>query len=272
MTLAAVDFDYIAELLRSEAAIRLEPGKDYLVHSRLSPLARRHGLATVTELVARLRDRSDRSLRDEVIEAMTTNETSFFRDIHPFAALAERILPELMRRNAATRTITLWSAACSSGQEPYSVAMLVRDRLPELSDWHVRIIGTDISTEMVERAAAGRFTRTEVNRGLPAALRSRHFRPAGVDWQISDEIRRMVEFRALNLIDEWPFLPPVDVVLLRNVLIYFEAATKRRILDRVRRVMRPHGYLIMGGPETALNLGAGFVGVRIGRTTAYQPD
>ncbi|QBI21258.1 protein-glutamate O-methyltransferase CheR [Egibacter rhizosphaerae] len=269
MSLAPADFDYVRTLVRDEAAIVVEPGKSYLVESRLAPVARRHGLQTIDRLVQQLRRGSPR-LRDEVVEAMTTNETSFFRDVHPFTSLEERVIPELMQRRAARRQLVFWSAACSSGQEPYSVAMLLREKFPQLASWNVRIVASDISAEMLGRAAAGRFSQLEVNRGLPARYLAKYFQREGAEWQISDEIRRMVEFRAVNLIQPWPRMPPVDVLLLRNVLIYFDHGTKREILARCRQTLQPDGFLFLGAPETTLNVDPAFDRVQHGQTICYQ--
>lgn len=269
MTLAPHDFEVVRDLVRDKAAIVLEPGKSYLVESRLGPVARRHGLSSVPALIEQLRKGAPR-LADEVVEAMTTNETSFFRDVHPFKALSERVIPELMELRKARRQIVFWSAACSSGQEPYSIAMLIKEEFPQLASWNVRIVASDISAEMLGRAAAGRYTQLEVNRGLPARYLAKYFRREGADWQLSDEIRQMVEFRTINLIHRWPTLPPIDVLMLRNVLIYFGHETKRDILARARNVLQPDGVLFLGAPETTLNVDPEFARAQHGPTTYYQ--
>ncbi|MFO8076255.1 MAG: CheR family methyltransferase [Actinomycetota bacterium] len=268
-TVAPADFDYIAALVRDEAAIVIEPSKAYLVESRLSPVARRHGQGSIAEVVTRLRN-GDRKLRTEVVEAMTTNETSWYRDVHPFEALHRHIIPELVKRRAQRRQITIWCGAASTGQEPYSVAMLLADRHPELANWNLRIIATDISGEVLGKAMAGRYSQMEVNRGLPAPILAKHFRREGADWVLSDRIRNMVEFRMLNLVGSWPVMPPVDVVFLRNVLIYFDLTSKRAILSRVRGVMQEDGYLFLGAPETTLNLDDAFRRVAFDKTSCYQ--
>ncbi len=269
--LSTVDFDYVAELVRRESAIVLESTKSYLVESRLAPLARRHGLPGVPELVATLRANRLAGLRTEVVEAMTTNETSFFRDVNPFMALERAVIPDLIAKRAASRQLRMWSAACSSGQEPYSLALLIRQQFPALIGWDLRILASDPSAEMLGRAAAGRFSQLEVNRGLPAPLLVRYFTRDGSSWQISDEIRQMIEFRALNLVQRWSTLPPLDVVFMRNVLIYFDMETKREILAQVRRVLQPDGYLFLGAAETTLNIDDAFERVSIGPAVCYQP-
>jgi chemotaxis protein methyltransferase CheR len=202
---------------------------------------------------------------------MTTNETSFFRDGHPFEALRLAALPELIRRRGADHTLNIWCAACSTGQEPYSVAILLREHFPQLERWNIRIIGSDLSTDVLTRARLGRFCGAEVHRGLPTRLLDKYFQPDKEEWRVRDHLRRMVEYRVINLIDPWPALPALDLVLLRNVLIYFDVPTKRTIFERVRKVLRPDGYLLLGGSETTLNLHNGYDRVRMGPSIAYQP-
>ncbi|CAN5367370.1 protein-glutamate O-methyltransferase CheR [soil metagenome] len=270
MTVSTAAFDYVRDLVAGRSGIALESRQAYLADARLAPVARAAGLGSVDDLVARLRIAPSGGLATQVVEAMTTNETSFFRDIGPFEALAQEVLPELMRRRAQTRTLTIWSAACSSGQEPYTIAMLLRERFPALAGWRVTIVATDLSSQMVERARAGRFSQLEVNRGLPARLLVKHFTRAGTQWQISDDLRRAVEFRQLNLVGDRPPLPAADVVFLRNVLIYFATPTKRAILGKVRSVLRPDGTLFLGGAETTLNLDDGFKRVQLGHGPSYR--
>ena len=272
MTLTAPDLTYLRGLVRERSAIVIDESKSYLIESRLGPVARRNGLGSLEELVARLRLHRTGPLHDLVVDAMTTNETSFFRDLQPWKALEHHIIPELIERRGVQRTLTFWCGACSSGQEPYSLAMLLRDRFPQIaSGWKVRIVATDLSEEMLGRAAAGRFTQLEVNRGLPAPMLVRHFRRDGSFWQISDELRRMIEFRPLNLVKPWPLLPQADVVFLRNVLIYFDVPTKREILGRIRSVLRPDGHLLLGTSETTMNIDERYERVTVERATTYRP-
>jgi chemotaxis protein methyltransferase CheR len=270
VALSSADFAYVQTLVRERAAIVLEDRQDYLVEARLSPVARDAGLASVGALVTRLRGSHSDGLHSRVVEAMTTNETSFFRDVHPFDALERHMLPGLIARRSAQRRLSIWSAACSSGQEPYTVAMILADRFPQLRDWDVRILATDISTQMLQRARTGRFSQLEMNRGLPAARLVRHFTRTGTQWEASVALRAAVEFRPLNLVEPWPPIGPVDVVLLRNVLIYFSPATKREILARVRRILRPDGFLILGGAETTLGLDERFERLQVGTASCYR--
>lgn len=270
MTITTTDFDYISTLVRSRSAIVLERGKEYLIEARLQPLARERGAGTVAGLVHELRRAPSGPLRDLVVEAMTTNETSFFRDAHPFTALADQVLPDLVRARSGVRALNIWCAACSSGQEPYSIAMLVHDLVGADPGWRVRLLATDLSPAMLARTRAGLYTQFEVNRGLPAHRLVRHFRRQGLEWQIEEPLRRMVETRALNLDEDFPGVPAMDLIFLRNVLIYFDIATKRKILARIRRVLRPDGYLVLGGAETTLNLDDAFERVQIGRAPVYR--
>jgi chemotaxis protein methyltransferase CheR len=268
--LAEQDFDYIRDLVRDRAAIVLEPGKEYLAVTRLDPVVRNAGLGSLSELVATLRQDDDPALSERVIDALTTNETTFFRDLHPFESLRNHILPALIERKRLSRSLFIWSAGCSSGQEPYSVAMLIREDFPQLADWQVSILGTDVSVAMLERARAGRYGQIEVNRGLPAHLLVKYFRRAGVGWEIDGSIRAMVRFGQQNLVDPWPSMPPMDLVLMRNVMIYFDVAAKRQILTRVGEVLAPHGYLLLGTSETTLHLDDSFRRHAVGPTGWYQ--
>jgi chemotaxis protein methyltransferase CheR len=268
--LAEQDFDYIRDLVRDRAAIVLEPGKEYLAVTRLDPVVRRAGLGSLSELVETLRQDDDPALSEQVIDALTTNETTFFRDLHPFESLRNHILPALIERKRLSRSLFIWSAGCSSGQEPYSVAMLIREDFPQLAEWQVSILGTDVSVAMLERARAGRYGQIEVNRGLPAHLLVKYFRRAGVGWEIDGSIRAMVRFRQQNLVDPWPSMPPMDLVLMRNVMIYFDVAAKREILARVGEVLAPHGYLLLGTSETTLHLDDSFRRHSVGPTGWYQ--
>jgi chemotaxis protein methyltransferase CheR len=252
--MTTADFDYVCRLVRDRSGVILDAGKEYLVDARLTPVARRCDFGSVTELVGRLRAGPDGRLADRVVEAMVTTETSFFRDVHPFETLRTTILPDLIRRRRAERRLGAWFAACSTGQEPYSFALLVREHFPELTGWRLDLLATDLSADALGRARAGRYNQVEVNRGLPAALLVKYFRQHGPTWELSEDVRRMVEFRELNLTRLWPPLPPADLVFLRNVMIYFDADAKKAILGRVARVLRPDGYLLLGGAETTLNL------------------
>lgn len=257
-TMPAADFNYIRRLVRDRSALTLEAGKEYLIESRLAPLAREEGFPSYLQLVQRLRAAPPGDLHRRAVEAMANNETSFFRDARAFGMIANTILPALIAERSAARSLSIWCAACSTGQEPYSVAMLLREQGRALDGWDVRIIASDISRSALERARAGCYTQFEVNRGLPAHLLVKHFAQHGTTWQISEQIRGMVEFCETNLIEPWAERPAMHLILLRNVLIYLDVATRKTILQRVGRALDPRGYLILGGAETTTNLDDAF--------------
>lgn len=270
MTLEDGDFAFIAALVRDRAAIALRPEKRYLVEHRIAPVAQQRG-TDIRGLVAQLRGTPFGDLHRDVIEAMTTNETSWFRDSRPFEALRTEVLPGLIRANATERALTVWSAACSSGQEPYSIALMIKEHFPQLASWNVRIVATDLSSAMLGQAAAGRYNQLEINRGLPAKVMVKYFKRVGRQFELVPEIRQMVEFRTLNLADPtWPFVPRCDVVLLRNVLIYFDDDVKRRILTKAAATMKPGGWLVLGGAETTLGLSETFERASLGGATMYR--
>jgi chemotaxis protein methyltransferase CheR len=267
--LTAAQFNYVSDLVRREAAIVLSPGKEYLVESRLRPLVKRTGHASITDLLttAQSLNGSASAVRKRIVEALTINETSWFRDREPFTALTDVVLPRLLRESPG-RPLRIWSAACSSGQEPYSIAIALDKALPAGPDF--QILATDLSTEMVARASAGRYNQLEINRGLPAGDLVRYFQRKGADWEAADRLKRKITFQQLNLALPLPAMQPFDVVFLRNVLIYFSPETKRQILSRMRRVLRPGGYLQLGAAETTVGIDAAFERVPVGRTAIYR--
>lgn len=270
MSIPTTDFDYVRGLLRDKAAIVLDPGKEYLVEARLLPVARSFGCEGLEDLVRRLRTSGNGPLVTRVVEAMTTNETSWFRDLHPFDALASTVVPEVVKVRGAERRLRMWCGASSSGQEPYTVLMILAEKFPELSNWDIDFLATDISGEMVAKCAAGRYSQLEVNRGLPTPLLLKYFVRDGLDWKIRDELRRKVVFKTMNLAAPWPSLGTLDVVFLRNVMIYFDVPTKRAILAGIRRVLRPGGWLFLGSAESTLGLDDGFERITSGRAVIYR--
>jgi len=270
MTLTATSFDWVRQLVHRESAIVLQPGKEYLVEARLLPMAQQRGLAGVSELVEAVRTRPDPASTRRIVEALTTNETSWFRDGDPFMALTGTVLPQLLAARGPNERLNIWSAASSSGQEPYTIAMLLSDAMPDAPN-RVSITATDLSREMVERTRAGRFSQLEINRGLPAPMLVRHFTRAGNGWEISPTLRKMVHASECNLAVPFPRMGPFDVVYLRNVLIYFDLATKQAILQRVRQIMRPDGWLFLGAAETTLGVDDNWERVVVGRGSAYRP-
>jgi chemotaxis protein methyltransferase CheR len=264
------EYDYIRTLVKRSSAMVLDDGKEYLIQARLANLVRQEGVPTIEQLVAKLRERPDSPLHSRVVEAMTINETSFFRDVNPFEVLKKHVFPALQKLRGATRTLNIWSAACSTGQEPYSLAMLCRDTFPDLASWRLKIHATDLSSHVLEKAKRGKFTQLEVNRGLPAPMMVKHFVQDGTEWAIKPEVRNLVEFRQMNLSSPWQGLPQMDVVLMRNVLIYFDVETKRRLLGYLRDVLRPDGYLFLGAAETTFNIDGTFEAIEQGKTIYYR--
>jgi chemotaxis protein methyltransferase CheR len=270
MSLSPPDFQFISQLVRERSAIVLEVEKSYLLEARLTPLARAEGFTSLEALIGQMRAQPFNGLHRKAVEAMTTNETSFFRDLHPFEALKKVAIPEILTRRSAERELTIWCAACSSGQEPYTIAMTLMDAFPDLAAWKVKILATDLSSEMVARSKAGRYGQIEVNRGLPATHLIRYFEKKGTEWSVKPEVQKWCEFRELNLIEPWGSMPRLDVVFLRNVLIYFDVETKRSILNNVTRVLQPWGYLFLGGAETTINLGDAFERVQFDKAGCYR--
>jgi chemotaxis protein methyltransferase CheR len=268
MTLTAQEFAYISGLVRRDAAIVLDAGKEYLVEARLLPLARQSGLPSVSEFVSRAQQRPEPDLHRKIVDALTTNETSWFRDGEPFTALGTTVLPDLTAARTASRSLRIWSAACSSGQEPYTISMVLNDAMP--AGWSYEIMATDISTEMLTRAESGRFSQLEVNRGLPANMLVRHFERDGANWKVLPALRKPITFKRLNLAAPLPSMPMFDVVFLRNVLIYFDVDTKRQVLARISNFMRPDAWLFLGAAETTIGIDDRFERVPAGRTSAYR--
>jgi chemotaxis protein methyltransferase CheR len=270
MSLAPIDFEYLRTLMKNHTAIVLDSGKEYLAETRLAPLVSELGCSSLQELLGLLRRERFSGLHRRVLDAMTNNETWFFRDALPFAALTEVIMPELLKARRAQREITIWSAACSTGQEPFSIAMALREGF-NLPEWKFSILATNFSSTALQRAQTGFYRQMEVNRGLPAKLLTRYFVQQALHWQLKPDILAMVTFRFLNLAEPWgSIVPQSDVVFLRNVLIYFDVETRKQILGRIRQVLAPGGYLFLGCAETTLNLDSGFERVQTGNYVCYK--
>ncbi len=270
-SLGESDFDFIRQLVRDRSAIVLEDDKMYLVESRLTPVARAEGIGSLGELVHELRSRPFGALHHLVIEAMTTNETSFFRDRRPFEMLKDELIPELYHRRASERRLRIWCAACSSGQEPYTIAMVIEEHFPTLAtSWTVDILGTDLSTHMIRRSKEGIYSQLEVMRGLPAYQLVKNFDKVGAEWQVKEELRKKITFREMNLAGDWPLSERWDIIFLRNVLIYFDLDTKRSILAKVRHQLRPDGYLLLGGAETTINIDEEFERIPAASAGCYR--
>lgn len=265
------DFAFLRDLVMRESAIVLEAGKEYLASTRLEPVARKEGLDDVAALVRELRAKPHGKLRDAVIDAMTTNETLWFRDAHPFESLKKSIIPELIEKRANKKSLNIWCGAASTGQEPYTVAMILRDSFPKLLDWKIRIVATDISNAALDRARTGRYTQMEMGRGLPASYMVKYFTRKGVEYEINPEIRAQVDFKVLNLASGWPYIGTFDLVLIRNVLIYFNQETKGQIVNKAAKVLEPDGYLMLGSTESLLNINVNLDRVMHDKTACYRP-
>ena len=268
--MTAQEFDTIRKLVLDRSAIVLDAGKEYLVETRLAPIVRQLKLNSIGELIAQLRRQPANGLYRQIVEAMVTTESSFFRDRHPFDDLRKVVIPDLMVRRRDERRLQIWCAACSTGQEPYSIALLIRDHFPLLAGWNISLLASDLSRQVLEKAREGRFNQIEVNRGLPATLLVKYFDQHGTDWQLKPAIRGMVDFQEMNLAQAWPVLPRMDLVLIRNVMIYFDVETKKSILSRLTRVLKPDGYLLLGGAETTFNLSDSYRRVETLKSGFYQ--
>jgi chemotaxis protein methyltransferase CheR len=248
------DYDYLRKLLKERSGLMLSADKQYLVESRLLPIARRIGVPQLADLVVKLKAPGAEPLTVDVVEAMTTNESFFYRDKVPFDQFREVVVPSLIKARAAQRRIRIWCAAASTGQEPYSLAMILKEMAVPLAGWRTEIIATDISNEVLEKARAGLYSQFEVQRGLPIQMLMKYFTQAGETWQISPEIKAMVQYRPLNLLADFGHLGKFDVVFCRNVLIYFDQETKIGVFERLARVTETDGYLVLGAAETVVGL------------------
>ena len=270
MGINPADFDFISKIVREQSAIVLEKGKEYLVESRLMPLVHQEKLESLENLVKKVKSTPRGTLKDAVIEAMTTNETSFYRDIHPFETLKKEIFPELIEKRKAQKELNIWCGASSSGQEPYSLVMLLKNSFPELNTWRTNFSASDLSNQMLNRCKSGIYSQLEINRGLPAPLMVKYFERIGTEWQVKEELRKMIQFRIINLSESWPMMPPMDLIMMRNVLIYFDVEMKKNILGRVRKLLRPDGYLFLGAAETTLNLDENFERMPFKQSGCYR--
>lgn len=262
------NYAFLQRYIYQESGIVIDAGKNYLLESRLLPIVKQEKLTTLNDLCNLLRATAPIGLRSRVVESMTTNETLFFRDLPVFEALQQHILPKLVESRRDSKRISIWSAAASSGQEAYSIAMLLQDM--NLEGWRIQILGTDLNQQILDKAAAGRYLQIEVNRGLPAKYLIKHFTRAGLDWQISNKLRSMVTFQQFDLRNQMRTHGPFDLVFCRNVLIYFDVDTKRKILASLRQAMASKALLALGAAETTINLDNTFQRVTFGGAAFYQ--
>ena len=246
------NYAYLQQQIYRSSGIVLDESKRYLLETRLTPIIRRENLKSINDLCALLRATSKPKITQEIMEAMTTNETFFFRDVVPFKILKEKILPALLEERKSSRQLSIWSAAASSGQEAYSLIMMLLEM--GLKDWKLDILGTDIAEKVLERARGGKYIQIEVNRGLPAPYLVKYFTRQGLEWQVKDELRRMARFQQFDLRQPMKGFGPFDIILCRNVLIYFDVETKKNILRQMEGTLRRGGSLLLGAAETTMNL------------------
>ncbi len=263
-----LNYRFLQDYVYRESGIVLDGDKQYLLDARLMPIVHQRQLGSLNDLCALLRATSDLSLKQEVVDAMTTNETLFFRDLPQWEALKTKVIPELVERRQASRQLSFWSAAASSGQEVYTLAILLLEM--GLGGWNIRILGTDLSHSILERARSGKYRQIEVNRGLPVQYLVKYFERSGLDWQLKDEVRRMVHFEIFDLRRSMRTLGPFDIVFCKNVLIYFDVATKKKILAEIKGTLFNGGCLLLGGSETALFLNSIYRRKTIGGATLFE--
>ena len=266
--ISADNYTFLQKFIHQQSGIVVDSGKHYLLESRLVPVLRQEGLSCINDLCALLRATSSLPIRQLVVEALTTNETLFCRDPVVFEALQQNIIPELVRLRTHTRKLRIWSAASSSGQEAYSLAMLLFEM--DLGHWNIEIVGTDLNEKILERARTGKYSQLEVNRGLPVNYLMKYFQRKGLEWEISAAVRSKVQFRQFDLRQNIARLGRFDLVLCRNVLIYFDIPTKREILRQVKNVLAPDGLLLLGAAETTLNVDESFVRLPYGKAILYR--
>jgi chemotaxis protein methyltransferase CheR len=264
------DYDYLRKLLKERSGLMLSADKQYLVESRLLPVARRIGVSGLPELIQRIKDPAHEALVVEVVEAMTTNESLFFRDKIPFEHFRNVIMPALLAARAHQRRIRIWCAAASTGQEPYSLAMCLKEMGSQLTGWRIDILATDLSLEVLEKATVGTYSQFEVQRGLPIQMLVKYFTQVGEMWQIAPEIRAMIQYRPFNLLNDYSPLGHFDAVFCRNVLIYFDQPAKIDVLNRMARIIEPDGYLVMGAAETVVGLTNSFRPI-VEHRSLYEP-
>ena len=263
-------FRFFADMLKESSGLALTKGKEYLLESRLNELAKVLGLKDINALYQKAKTRCTPTLKDQIIEAMTTNETYFFRDQHPFDALKNNIIPEIIEKNRTRKTLKIWSAACSTGQEPYSIAMILSEHFQAVSSWRTEILATDISRQAVQKGREGRFTQVEVNRGLPITMLIKYFKQEGAFWIADAKLKKFLKFQQFNLLSPFTGKSGFDIILCRYVLIYFDIQTKQQVLGKLSNALSPGGYLMLGATETPVGLPKNMKRVMFGKTTCWQ--
>jgi len=275
MQVTTDDLRFVADLVAELCGVVLDDTKAYLVESRLADMAKANGCASYRELCEKARRGGNADLQTKIIDAITTKETLFFRDNAPFEALQHKVLPELIDRKAKTafpRRIRIWSAACSTGQEPYSIAITLCETIPAVASWDIMILATDISNAAIKTASLGWYPPHEIERGMKPELLHRYFLPQQGGWKVKDSLRAMISFQRRNLLQPFNDLGPFDVIFCRNVAIYFDSARRRNLFHRLAERLTPGGYLFVGASESLLDLGPAFSPKRHCRATYYQPN
>lgn len=258
MHISPEQFDFLCSLLRRKTGVVINESKRYLVVARLTPIVKKRSIPSLDTLIKRLRGGLDPSLERDVLNAMMTHETSFFRDRTPFETLRSLIQAFIPKRKTF-RQLSIWSAGCSTGQEPYSIAMIINEHFADLAaTWRIRILATDISEPILLKAKEGVFSNLETNRGLPPAMLKKYFRPLQGQWSITHSCRRLIEFRQVNLNSHWPVMPVFDIIFLRNVMLYFDVPTRAELVTKMRSSLRPDGALFLGGAETMIGIDTGY--------------
>ena len=261
------NYRFLQEYVYSQVGIVLDEGKQYLFQSRLANIVKQLSLGSINDLCAQLHSTGDSGVGHQIAEAMTTNETYFFRDPAHYEAIRTVLLPKLKEERHTSKSLRFWSAAASTGQEAYSLAMLLLEE--QLQGWNMQILGTDFSSKVVARARGGVYQQIEVNRGLPASLLVKHFRRSGMDWQVSDQVRQLARFETIDLRKSMRTLGPFDLVFCRNVMIYFDSQTKLSILKQLHSTLFRGGWLLLGGAETAFGVDEWFERRTVGSATIY---
>lgn len=270
MALSTTDVDFLRGVVAEKSGNVITQRQVYMLEKQLQPLAETEGLGGVEQLVSELRRSSNNKLKTMIAEAVTVNETSFFRDNHPFESLKTDVLPKVIEQNKDQKQIRIWCGASSSGQEPYSIAMVIRENFPELINWNVKILATDLSEEMLEKTKKGQYTQIEVNRGMPIKKLVRFFDKRGTNWVAKPELSGLLECRRLNLTTPWPYIGQFDIIFIRNVLIYFDPDVKKDILQRAIKLLRPDGYLFIGTSEMVIGMGLPIEREKINETVCYR--
>jgi chemotaxis protein methyltransferase CheR len=270
-SIGQADFEFISRFVKDEIGLVLESGKEYLVQTRLGPLATTQGFESLEGLITALRRSPSISLKSLVLDAMTTNETLFFRDGKPFEGLKKLVIPELMEKRSSIKKLSIWCGAASTGQEPYSLSLMLHDNFPLLLNWDFKFLATDVCTQVLQKAREATYSQFEVNRGLPAPMLVKYFERNGIKWQLKESVRSKVDFKEMNLLGNWSIVPNnLDIIFMRNVLIYFDEDTKREIFRKIRKVLAPDGYFIVGGSEGVTNIDPNFDRVMAEGATFYR--